>query len=127
MNPRPAVYETAALPLSYFSIYHSPLKYREKAPVEQLEIMHNHLTIWKLVSIILQITKFISSFFNKHKEELMKPTNLQQSKELKTDKMLRLRLRSSEFKLKLKNQMTNRQRIGLSVTAGHVRGGHSFH
>ena len=57
----------------------------------------------------------------------MKPTNLQQPKELKTDKMLQLRLRSSEFKLKLKNQMTNRQRIGLSVTAGHVRGGHSFH
>jgi len=96
-------------------------------PVEQLEIMHNYLTIWKLVSIILQITKFISSFFNKHKEELMKPTNLQQPKELKSDKVLQLRLRSSEFKLKLKNQMTNRQRIGLSVTAGHVRGGHSFH
>jgi hypothetical protein len=57
----------------------------------------------------------------------MKPTNLQQPKELKSDKVLQLRLRSSEFKLKLKNQMTNRQRIGLSVTAGHVRGGHSFH
>jgi hypothetical protein len=57
----------------------------------------------------------------------MKPANLQLPKELKTNKMLQLRLGSTEFKLKLKNQMTNRQRIGLSVTAGHVRGGHSFH
>ncbi len=57
----------------------------------------------------------------------MKSTNLQTPKEQKNNKMLQHRLGSTEFKLKLKNQITNRQRIGLSVTAGHVRGGHSFH
>ncbi|MCX6120293.1 MAG: hypothetical protein NTX44_01585 [Ignavibacteriales bacterium] len=57
----------------------------------------------------------------------MKPANVQLPKELKTSKMLQRKLESTEFKLKLRNQITNRQRIGLSVTAGHVRGGHSFH
>jgi hypothetical protein len=57
----------------------------------------------------------------------MKSTNMQLLKELKTNKMLQRKLGSTEFKLRLNDQMTNRQRIGLSVTAGHVRGGHSFH
>ena len=57
----------------------------------------------------------------------MKPANIQLLKEPKTSKMLQRKLGSTEFKLKLKDQRTNRQRIGLSVTAGHVRGGHSFH
>jgi len=82
----------------------------------------------KQVSIILQNHAFIRSFFfNHHKEELMKPANIQLLKEPKTNKMLQRKLGSTEFKLKLKDQRTNRQRIGLSVTAGHVRGGHSFH
>jgi len=57
----------------------------------------------------------------------MKSTTIQRPKELKTNKILLRKQGISEFKLKLKNQLTNRQRIGLSVTAGHVRGGHSFH
>ena len=57
----------------------------------------------------------------------MKPANIQLPKELKTNKMLQRKLGSIEFKLRLRDQKTNRQRIGLSVTAGHVRGGHSFH
>ena len=57
----------------------------------------------------------------------MKPANAQPPKELKANKMLQRKLGITEFKLKLRNQATNRQRIGLSVTAGHVRGGHSFH
>ena len=109
-------------------MYRCTLKYREKVPAEQLEIIRNHLTIGKQVSIILQIPKFISSFFlNKHKEELMKPASVQLPKELKTNKMLQRKLGRTESKLRLKDLMTNRQRIGLSVTAGHVRGGHSFH
>jgi len=47
----------------------------------------------------------------------MKPANSYLLKELKTNKMLQRKLGSTEFKLKLKDQMTNRQRIGLSVTA----------
>jgi hypothetical protein len=90
--------------------------------------MHNHLTIEKQVSIILQIVKFISSFFfNKYKEELMKPANVKLPKEIKSSKMLQRKLGSIASKLRLNDQRTNRQRIGLSVTAGHVRGGHSFH
>ena len=82
----------------------------------------------KQVSIILQMPQFISSFFYiKYKEELMKPANSYLLKELKTNKMLQRKLGSTEFKLKLEDQRANRQRIGLSVTAGHVRGGHSFH
>jgi hypothetical protein len=57
----------------------------------------------------------------------MKPSIVQQLKELKSNKMLQRKLGSTEFKLKLEDQRANRQRIGLSVTAGHVRGGHSFH
>ena len=57
----------------------------------------------------------------------MKSASPQLPKELKANKMLQRKLGSIEFKLKFKDQMTNRQRIGLSVTAGHVRGGHSFH
>ena len=57
----------------------------------------------------------------------MKPANSQLLKVLKANQMLQRKLGSTEFKLKLKDQRTNRQRIGLSVTAGHVRGGHSFH
>jgi hypothetical protein len=80
------------------------------------------------VSIILQNLKFIRSFFfNNPEEEFMKPTTTQQPKELKTNKILLRKQGITEAKLKLKNQLTNRQRIGLSVTAGHVRGGHSFH
>jgi hypothetical protein len=57
----------------------------------------------------------------------MKPATAQLPKELKVNKMFQRKLGTTEFKLKLRNQATNRQRIGLSVTAGHVRGGHSFH
>ncbi len=57
----------------------------------------------------------------------MKPAEIQMPKEMKPNKMLQRKLGNTEFKLKLKDQMTNRKRIGLSVTAGHVRGGHSFH
>jgi hypothetical protein len=57
----------------------------------------------------------------------MKPTNVQLLKELKISKTLQRKLGITEFKLRFKDQRTNRQRIGLSVTAGHVRGGHSFH
>jgi hypothetical protein len=109
-------------------MFHSILKYREKVPAEQLEIMHIHLTMIQQVSIILQIHNFISSFFlTKDEEELMKPANIQLPKELKLNKMFQRKLGSTESKLRLKDQRANRQRIGLSVTAGHVRGGHSFH
>ena len=99
-----------------------------KATVNQQEITHHLLTMSKQVSIILHVHLFIRLFFfNHHKEESMKSANVQLLKELKTSKMLQRKLGSTEFKLKLKDQRTNRQRIGLSVTAGHVRGGHSFH
>ncbi len=57
----------------------------------------------------------------------MKPGNSHSPKELKGNKMLQRKMGNTEFKLRLKDQKTNRLRIGLSVTAGHVRGGHSFH
>ena len=57
----------------------------------------------------------------------MKPANVQLPKELKIHKILQRKLGSTESMVRLKDQKTNRQRIGLSVTAGHVRGGHAFH
>jgi len=57
----------------------------------------------------------------------MKPAYVQLPKELKIHKILQRKLGSTESKVRLKDQKTNRQRIGLSVTAGHVRGGHAFH
>jgi hypothetical protein len=116
-----------SLVLNYFR-KHSTLKYREKVPADQQEIMRFYLTMIRQVSIILQKHKFISSFFlNKHEEELMKPATIQLPKELKFNKMFQRKLGSTESKLRLKDQRASRQHIGLSVTAGHVRGGHSFH
>ena len=57
----------------------------------------------------------------------MKPAYVQLPKELKIHKILQRKLGSTESKVRLKDQRANRQRIGLSVTAGHVRGGHAFH
>ncbi len=57
----------------------------------------------------------------------MRPANVPLSKELKPSKMLQRKLGNLDQKSKIKNQSTKRQRIVLSVTAGHVRGGHSFH
>jgi hypothetical protein len=57
----------------------------------------------------------------------MKASNIQQMKQFKTNKLLQRKLGCTQVKLNLKDQRINRQRIGLSVTAGHVRGGHSFH
>ena len=57
----------------------------------------------------------------------MKPVNIKLPKELRNNKMLQRKLGSNESILRLRDQRANRQRIGLSVTAGHVRGGHSFH
>ncbi len=57
----------------------------------------------------------------------MKSANIQLPKGLRSSKMLQRKLRNTGFKLRLKDQQTHRLRIGLSVTAGHVRGGHSFH
>jgi hypothetical protein len=86
------------------------------------------LTIENQVSIILQMLKFISSFFfNNYKEELMKPANEQPLKDLKSNKLFQRKLGSADFKVKLKDQRSIRQRIGLNANAGHVRGGHSFH
>jgi len=57
----------------------------------------------------------------------MKPANVPLPKELKMNKMLQRKLENLDLKLRFKDRNTKRQRIGLSVTAGHVRGGHSFH
>jgi hypothetical protein len=57
----------------------------------------------------------------------MKPANVPLPRELKPGKMLQRRLGNLDLKSKIKDQSTKRQRIVLSVTAGHVRGGHSFH
>jgi hypothetical protein len=57
----------------------------------------------------------------------MKPANVPLSKDLKTTKTLQRKMGTSGLKSGFKDQSTKRQRIVLSVTAGHVRGGHSFH
>jgi len=73
------------------------------------------------------IDLLIRSLTNNRKEELMKPTNVPLSKELKTNRSLQRKLGNLDLKSKFKDPSTKRQRIVLSVTAGHVRGGHSFH
>jgi hypothetical protein len=57
----------------------------------------------------------------------MRPANVPLSKEQKSNKLLQRKLGSLDLKSKFKDPSTKRQRIVLSVTAGHVRGGHSFH
>jgi hypothetical protein len=57
----------------------------------------------------------------------MKPANVPSMKELKTNRSLQHRRGNLDLKARLKDQSTKRQRIVLSVIAGHVRGGHSFH
>jgi hypothetical protein len=57
----------------------------------------------------------------------MKPANVPVSKDLKITKSLQRKINTTGLKTGFKDQSTKRQRIVLSVTAGHVRGGHSFH
>jgi hypothetical protein len=57
----------------------------------------------------------------------MKPTNVPLPKDLRVNKSLQRKQGNLNLKYRLKDQSTKRQRIVLSVTAGHVRGGHSFH
>lgn len=57
----------------------------------------------------------------------MKPTNVPLQKDLRVNKSLQRKQGNFNLKSRLKDQSTKRQRIVLSVTAGHVRGGHSFH
>jgi H2-forming N5,N10-methylenetetrahydromethanopterin dehydrogenase-like enzyme len=93
-----------------------------------LEIIGKYLTMEKQVSIILQtLYSLVHSSYVHQKEDIMKTANIQLPKDLKNNKLLQRRMGNTEFKLRLKDQRTNRLRIGLSVTAGHVRGGHSFH
>ncbi len=57
----------------------------------------------------------------------MKPANVPLSKELRTNKTIQRKIGTSVLKSRFKDQSTKRQRIIISVNAGHVRGGHSFH
>jgi hypothetical protein len=57
----------------------------------------------------------------------MKPANVTLSKEIKANKTFPRRIGNTILKSRFRDQSTKRQRIVLSVTAGHVRGGHSFH
>jgi hypothetical protein len=57
----------------------------------------------------------------------MKPANTPFTKEPKINKVLQRRVGNLDLRSRFKDQSTKRQRIVLSVTAGHVRGGHSFH
>lgn len=57
----------------------------------------------------------------------MKPANVPLPKEPKANKVLQRRNGNLDQRSRFKDQNTKRQRIVLSVTAGHVRGGHSFH
>jgi hypothetical protein len=57
----------------------------------------------------------------------MKTANIPLPKESKTNKALQRRSGAVDQKLRFKDQNIKRKRIVLSVNAGHVRGGHSFH
>jgi hypothetical protein len=57
----------------------------------------------------------------------MKPANVPLSKEIKANKTYQRKIGSTILKSRIRDQSTKRQRIVLSVTAGHVRGGHTFH
>lgn len=55
----------------------------------------------------------------------MKSTYAPLPKELKTSKVFSRKL--GKMKTGIKNVNTKRQRMITSITAGHIRGGHSFH
>jgi hypothetical protein len=57
----------------------------------------------------------------------MKPTNSPQKGPQKIDKKLLKSLMASNKHLHQQERNNRRLRIVRSVTAGHVRGGHSFH
>jgi len=57
----------------------------------------------------------------------MKPANVPLSKEIKTNKTFQRKIGNTLLKSRFKDQNTKRQRIILSISAGHVRSGHSFH
>jgi hypothetical protein len=57
----------------------------------------------------------------------MRPANVPLLKDLRTNITVRRKIGTSVLKSRVKDQSIKRQRIILSVNAGHVRGGHSFH
>jgi hypothetical protein len=57
----------------------------------------------------------------------MKTANIPLPKESKANRSLQRRNGAFDQRLRFKDQSTKRKRIVLSVNAGHVRGGHSFH
>jgi hypothetical protein len=57
----------------------------------------------------------------------MKPLHPSPTKLNKPDRNLRRQSMLTEQRIRQKEQNAKRQRIVLSVNAGHVRGGHSFH
>ena len=57
----------------------------------------------------------------------MKPINAPLPKDMKIAKSVQRKFGLPGSKLGFKDPVAKRQRIVLSVNAGHVRGGHSFH
>jgi len=60
-------------------------------------------------------------------EARMKQLNTPNPKLSKPDRITQRKLAILDPRFKQKEQNTKRFKIGQSVTAGHVRGGHSFH
>ncbi len=80
-----------------------------------------------LLSIISQSFEFCIGFtYHERKEELMSPSNVPLIKDLRTNITIQRKTGTVVLKLKFKDKNTKRQRMILSVNAGHVRGGHSF-
>jgi hypothetical protein len=57
----------------------------------------------------------------------MKQENGQIQKSSKPDRNIQRRLSMIDPKFRMKEQNTKRRKIVQTVTAGHVRGGHTFH
>jgi|WetSurMetagenome_2_1015567.scaffolds.fasta_scaffold11713_2 hypothetical protein len=90
-------------------------------------VRHIHLTLKRLLCIISQSLKFRMKFFShQHQEEHMRSVYVPLLKDFRTNITSQRKIGTIILKSKFKNQNTKRQRINLSVNAGHVRGGHSF-
>ena len=92
---------------------------RESYSLDISDVDPYHFLEAKLLQLVLKFTE--------HKENRMKPANIPIKNDPAARKMALKRARTFDKQVSGKEINQRRLRIVRSTTAGHVRGGHSFH
>jgi hypothetical protein len=119
-----------ALPLSYFSnvCQKRPLNIAKKVFESKMKFVSLHLTLTCELATIAH--NDVCLFFESHQisqEEGMKRSHVPLKMDAEQPKSLLKKISLLEDRSKPKNRGSKQLKMVQKVTAGHVRGGHSFH